>query len=103
MIRKAQPVPIAAMTTPETAGPIIRAALNEVEFSATALCRSSSPDQFRDESLAHRRVERRRAAEQEGEDIDMPELDDAGDGEERPAPGRGRPSSPAWRSAACAG
>ncbi len=43
MIRKAQPVPIAAMTTPETAGPIIRAALNEVELSATALCRSASP------------------------------------------------------------
>jgi hypothetical protein len=43
LIKKAQPVPIAAMTTPETAGPIIRAALDEVELSATALCKSSSP------------------------------------------------------------
>ena len=39
-------------------------------------------DQFRDEGLTHRRIERRRAAEQEGEDVDVPELDDAGDGED---------------------
>lgn len=31
------------LSTSETAGPIIRAALNDVELSATALCRSSSP------------------------------------------------------------
>ena len=43
LIRKAQPVPTAAMVRPAMAGPIIRAALNEVELSATALCRSASP------------------------------------------------------------
>ena len=31
-------------------------------------------DQFRDESLAHRRIEGGGAAEQEGEDVDVPEL-----------------------------
>ena len=39
-------------------------------------------DQFRDESLAHRRIEGGGAAEQEGEDVDVPELDGAGDGQE---------------------
>ena len=43
LIRKAQPVPTAAISRPATAGPIIRAALNEVELSATALGRSASP------------------------------------------------------------
>ncbi len=38
------------------------------------------PDQFGDEGLAHRRIERCGAAEQEGEDVHVPELDDAGDG-----------------------
>ena len=41
--RNAQPVPTEAMTRPATAGPIIRAALNEVEFSAIAFDRSASP------------------------------------------------------------
>jgi hypothetical protein len=47
LIRKAEPAPIAEMTTPETAGPIIRAALNEVELSATAFDRSASPTSSR--------------------------------------------------------
>ena len=37
------PLPMAAMSTPATAGPIRRAALNEVELSATAFERSASP------------------------------------------------------------
>src|SRR3546814_11371270 len=37
-----QPSPIAAISTPATAGPSIRAALKEAEFSATAFARSSS-------------------------------------------------------------
>ena len=74
LIRKAQPVPTAAITRPATAGPIMRAALNEVALSATALWRSSSPDQFGDEGLSHGCIERRRTAEQEGEDVDVPEL-----------------------------
>ena len=37
LISNAQPVPTALMTKPETAGPIILAALKEVELSATAL------------------------------------------------------------------
>ena len=41
--RNAQPVPTEAMTRPATAGPIMRAALNEVEFSAIAFDRSASP------------------------------------------------------------
>lgn len=36
---KTHPVPTAATSTPATAGPISRAELNEVEFSATALDR----------------------------------------------------------------
>ncbi|KKJ06594.1 hypothetical protein XF14_11545 [Burkholderia gladioli] len=43
MITKAQPVPTEAITTPATPGPTMRAALNTVELSATALGRSSSP------------------------------------------------------------
>jgi hypothetical protein len=39
-------------------------------------------DQLRDESLAHRRIEGGGAAEQEGENVDVPELDGAGDGQE---------------------
>ena len=39
-------------------------------------------DQFGDEGLARRRVERGDATEQEGEHIDMPELNKAGDGEQ---------------------
>jgi len=39
------------------------------------------PDQFGDECLPDGRIERRRTAEQEGEDVDVPELYDAGDGE----------------------
>ncbi len=38
-------------------------------------------DQLGNEGLPHRRIERGRAAEQEGEDADMPEPDQAGDGE----------------------
>ena len=42
-MRNTHPVPTVAMRTPATAGPINRAALNDVEFSATALERSASP------------------------------------------------------------
>ena len=41
--RKAHPVPIEAMMIPATAGPTIRAALKDVEFSAIALESSPSP------------------------------------------------------------
>ena len=47
-------------------------------------------DQFADEGLARRGVERRRRAEQEGEHIDVPELHEAGDGE-KPERRRERP------------
>ena len=43
LIRNAQPVPTDAMTKPAAAGPIIRAALNDVELSATAFASSRSP------------------------------------------------------------
>src|SRR5438874_1487787 len=43
---------------------------------------TSIAHQFRNERLAHRRIEGGGAAEQEGEDVDVPELDGAGDGEE---------------------
>ncbi len=39
----AQPVPTEASSTPAMAGPTMRAMLNDVEFSATALDRSRSP------------------------------------------------------------
>jgi len=41
--RNAQPVPTEAIMRPATAGPIMRAALNEVEFSAIAFESSASP------------------------------------------------------------
>ena len=41
--RKAHPMPTLAISRPATAGPIHPPALNEVEFNATALVRSSSP------------------------------------------------------------
>ena len=41
--RNAQPVPTEAMTRPAIAGPTMRAALNEVEFSAMAFDKSRSP------------------------------------------------------------
>ena len=39
-------------------------------------------DQLGDEGLTHGRIEGRRASEQKGENIDLPELDDASDGED---------------------
>ncbi len=42
-MRKTQPLPTLMMSKPATAGPSMRAALNEVELSATAFARSSSP------------------------------------------------------------
>lgn len=55
--RNAQPIPTFAMISPAAAGPIICAALNEVEFKATALDRSPSPHDFRNERLAYGSVE----------------------------------------------
>jgi len=43
LIRNTQPDPTEAISRPAMAGPTIRAALNEVEFSATAFERLSSP------------------------------------------------------------
>ena len=43
MIKNAQPEPTAAITTPATAGPTIWATFTDVEFSATAFDRWSSP------------------------------------------------------------
>ena len=43
LIRNTHPVPTPAIRTPAMAGPIMRAALNDVEFSATAFGRSPSP------------------------------------------------------------
>ena len=43
MITNTHPDPTAAISTPATAGPIMRAALNDVEFNPTAFERSCSP------------------------------------------------------------
>ena len=43
LIRNTQPVPTATMSSPATAGPAIRAALNVIELSATALVSWSGP------------------------------------------------------------
>ena len=43
LIRNSEPVPTAAMRRPASAGPIMRAALNEVEFSPTAFDSPASP------------------------------------------------------------
>ncbi len=46
-------------------------------------------DQLRDEGLAHRRIERGRTAEQEGEDVHVPEPDDPGNGQHPQRQGEG--------------
>ena len=46
-------------------------------------------NQFRYESLTHRRIERRSAAKQKCEDVDMPELDDARHGQQSERDGEG--------------
>jgi hypothetical protein len=68
------------------AGPIIRAALKEVEFSATALDRSASPTSSATK-VARRRVERGDAAEQKRERVDVPQLHQSADGEDTEAEG----------------
>ena len=43
LIKNTQPVPTATMSSPATAGPAIRATLNVIELSATALATWSGP------------------------------------------------------------
>jgi hypothetical protein len=43
LIKNTHPEPTAAIRRPAVAGPTIRAALNEVEFRATAFDKSASP------------------------------------------------------------
>ena len=73
-------MPTLAMSRPATAGPIIPPAVNELEFRATALGRSSSPTisatkVWRTGARVRRRIRRGRR------EIDVPELDDSGEGE----------------------
>ena len=68
------PEPSQAMSTPASAGPIMRARLNDAELRPTALASSSRVDHLVDERLAGRRVERRAGAEQEREHVDVPRL-----------------------------
>ena len=88
LIRNTQPEPTEAISVPAIAGPIILAALNEVEFRATAFARSVSPTSSADKGVARGRIECRHAAEQEGEYIDMPQRDEAGDGEDAKPEGK---------------
>ena len=75
MIRNTQPEPTAAMRRPAIAGPIIRAALNEVEFSATAFDRSASPTSSETKVCRAGESNAVDAAQQEREHIDVPQLD----------------------------
>ena len=61
----------------------MREVLKMVELRATAFGRSSRPTSSDDERLARRVVERVADAEDRGEDVDLPELDVAGGGEDR--------------------
>ena len=70
------------MSTPATAGPTMRAALKLAELRPTALVRSSRLDDLGDERLARGGVEGGRRTEDEGEHVDVPDLDGAGDGEQ---------------------
>jgi hypothetical protein len=51
LIRKTYPVPTDAISKPAAAGPIIRAALNEVELRATAFDKSFSPTNLVDPAV----------------------------------------------------
>ena len=62
-----QPVPTTAISTPATAGPIMRAALKEVELSATALDRCASPTSSATKLWRAGASKAADAAEQEGE------------------------------------
>jgi len=68
LITNTHPVPTVASSKPATAGPIIRAALNDVEFG--------------DKGLARRRIERRGASKQKRKHVHVPQLNDPGDGED---------------------
>ena len=74
----AQPVPTLAMTRPAKAGPIMRAALNDVELRATALGKCSSPTNSA--TKVWRTGASSAAAEpnRECKHIDMPEPDATG-------------------------
>jgi len=82
LIRKAQPVPTAAMVRPAMAGADHPGGVERGRVERHGVVQVGIADQFRDESLAHRRIESGGAAEQEGEDVNVPELDGAGDGQE---------------------
>ena len=70
------------MTRPATAGPMSRPALNEALLRATALAQPVLGDHLRDEGLAGRVVHGGRDALEEGDEVDVPQLDVAGEGED---------------------
>ena len=72
--RNAQPVPTAAIRRPADRGADHARAVERSGVQPDRVREVSFADQLGDEGLAHRRIERGTAAEQEGEHIDVPEL-----------------------------
>ena len=81
-MRKTQPVPTAAISTPAIAGPNTRPRLNVALPSATALgsCRRSTISG--DEGLPYRGVEAAVTPSSERQHVDLPDLRVPGDGEQ---------------------
>ena len=79
--RKAQPLPKAVISTPATAGPISRADWKLAELRLTALRSSSWPTISDDERLPGGVVEDGDQAEDEGDQVDVPDLHMAAEGE----------------------
>jgi hypothetical protein len=71
--RIAQPVPTFAMSKPATAGPIIWAAVKEVEFKGDGVWKVAVTDHLGHEGLPNRSIKRRGRARQESEHVDVPE------------------------------
>ena len=78
----AAPPPSAPIIRPARPGPRIRARLKAAELRPTALVTSSLVDHLGDERLAGRGVEGRADAEDERQQVDVPDLDDAGHGDQ---------------------
>ena len=75
LTRKAQPLPTAVISTPATAGPTSRAVWKLAELRLTALRTSVGADHLDDEGLPGRVVDDGDHAEQEGDQVDVPDLD----------------------------
>ena len=75
LIAKHQPAPNAAISTPASAGPKMRARVEEARVERDRVRQLVAPDHLEREVLARRRVEDERGAGERGDRVDLPQLD----------------------------